>query len=43
MSFLATDYKLYIPKSKEKTFNTTTDMTQCGDNREEMQFSAHYS
>ena len=30
-------------KSKEKMFNTTTDMTRCGDDHEETQLSAHYS
>ena len=43
MPFPAAGYKLYIPKSKEKKFNTTTDMTRCGDYHEETQLSAYYS
>ena len=42
-SLLAAVYKRYIPKSKEKTFNITTYVRQCGEHREEMQFSANYS
>ena len=30
----------YVPKSKEKTFNTAIYIRRTGDHREEMQFSA---
>ena len=43
LSLLAAVCKRYVPKSKEKTFNTAVYVRRAGDHREEMQFSAYYS